>query len=374
MELIEATYIATRVDRPAEELAENIAREQSLESPRELISEAIAERFLGRVLAVEAKDADRHVLRIGYPAELASGQIGQLFHLLYGNVSFYPRVRLVELRLPESLLAAWPGPLGGLAGIRQALGVADRALLMTVLKPRGSSPEVLADLARRFALGGGDLIKDDQNLVETDLPTFRKRVTYCSQAIDNAQNKTGKATLYLPHVAGSGDHLERQLETVARLGLPGVVLCPWVMGLETAASAARRHGLMWLAHPAAAGTLTESTDRGINAAVLLGTLVRAAGADISIFPGSGGRISSGERDTGAATARALTAPLGSMRASLPCAGGGKTLELAAQTAAEQGPDRAIVVGGDLLTRGAGIERATRETIAQLAALATDHRS
>lgn len=365
MDLIRATYLATRPDRAPAILAENIAREQSLELLRELIPDAIAERYLGRVISVSQVDDDRHELTIGYPTELASGQVGQLLHLVYGNVSYYPRIRLTGLSMPDSLLSMLPGPRAGIKGIRAQVDAFDRALLMTVLKPRGSAPEVLADQALRFARGGGDLLKDDQNLVECDISKFRTRIRLCSDAIDKAAQFTGRKCLYLPHVAGSGAHLERQLELVADCGLPGVVICTWVMGLETASSAAHRHGLMWLAHPAMAGVFTESTDRGISTAVLLGTLVRLAGADISIFPGTGGRISSCHDDDQTATCRALTEPLGNFKATLPCTGGGKSLAQAPATARTIGPDCAILVGGDLLAQGENMESATRETVEAL---------
>lgn len=362
--LITTTYIATRPDRDPEALAENIAREQSLEIVPELIPDAIRWRLLGRVLEVEQLDQDRWSMRIGYPAELASRQVGQLLQLIYGNVSFYPRIRLTALDLPESLLASLPGPLGGIPGIRQITGVRDRAMLMTVLKPRGSASEHLADLALRFARGGGDLLKDDQNLVETDIPTFKQRIGKCAQAVENASDTTGRRCLYLPHVAGSGGHLRAQLEVVAEAGLHGVVLCPWVMGLETAATAAREYNLMWLAHPALAGSLTEPDERGVATDVLLGTMVRVAGADISIFPGSGGRISSSHDDENA-TCSALTLPLGKLRPTLPCTGGGKRLDQVAEAGKRLGPDYAVLVGGDLLRQGESLEAATRDAIAGL---------
>ncbi|MEE4638679.1 MAG: RuBisCO large subunit C-terminal-like domain-containing protein [Wenzhouxiangella sp.] len=363
--MIRAVYQATAADRDPEVLAENIAREQSLELTRALIPEAIAERLLGRVLDVAPLADDCWRLEIGYPAELASGQAGQLLHLIYGNISFYPRIRLVGLDLPDGLLARLPGPIGGLPAIRAWTGVAERALLMTVLKPRGSDPSVLADLALAFARGGGDLIKDDQNLVEDDIAAFGRRVGACAAAVDRAAHETGRRCLYLPHVAGSGDHLRRQLDIVRELKLGGVVLCTWVMGLETAATAARERDLMWLSHPAMAGAFTEPPATGIASAVLLGTMVRVAGADVSIFPGRGGRIHSGRSDDESATCRALTAPLGPIKATLPCTGGGKTLEQAALTARDQGPDCAILVGGDLIARG---DRITADTAAAVAAL------
>jgi ribulose-bisphosphate carboxylase large chain len=365
MNLIKATYIATLPDRDPEEMAENIAREQSLEIVPELIPDDIANRFLGRVLAVEALDRQRWALTIGYPEECASGQVGQLLHLLYGNVSYYPRIRLTGLDLPASLLADLPGPAAGIAGIRDFIGVPDRPLLMTVLKPRGSRPEQLAGLAEAFARGGGDILKDDQNIVDADIDVFRQRVGQCARATERAAQASGRRSLYLPHVAGSGAHLEHQLDTVASLGLAGVVLCTWAMGLETAAEAARRHGLMWLSHPAMAGVWTEPQDHGISTAVLLGTLVRVAGADISIFPGRGGRISSSHADDETATCQALTEPLGTLKPTLPCTGGGKTLAGLPETAASHGPDCAVVVGGDLLRQGSHLEAATRAAINQL---------
>lgn len=364
-DLIEATYIATQPDGPADELAEAVAREQSLEIVPELIPKHIAERLLGRVLVVQRIDEARWAMRIGYPVELASARSGQLLQLLYGNVSYYPRIRLAALSLPPSLLEELPGPLGGIGRIREITGVEGRAMLMTVLKPRGSSPEHLADLALRFARGGGDLLKDDQNLVETDVQNFTKRITMCAQSIEKACQVTGRRCLYLPHAAGSGDHLKRQLEAVAKAGLHGVVLCPWVMGLESAATAAREFGLMWLAHPALAGCLTESRDHGVSTDVLLGTLLRAAGADISIFPGSGGRISSSHDDE-AATCRALTEPLGTLATALPCTGGGKRLDQVAAAGRRIGPDFAVLVGGDLLRQGEALESSTRNAIADLA--------
>ncbi|AKS41877.1 RuBisCO large subunit C-terminal-like domain-containing protein [Wenzhouxiangella marina] len=368
MSLIEATYLATRPDRDPAELAENIAREQSLEILDELIPDDIRASLLGRVLGVAPVDEDRWLLRIGYPEALASAQMGQLLQLLHGNVTFYPRIRLQAVDLPRSVIEELPGPIGGIPEIRAQLGVPSRPLLLTVLKPRGSRPEILAQLAGRFARGGGDLLKDDQNLVERSIEAFQARVSACAAAVQDAQQHSGKACLYLPHVAGSGDWLRRQLAVVKELGLPGVVLCPWVMGLESAATAAREFELMWLAHPAGAGVYTEAPENGIDSSLIFGTLPRLAGADLSIFPGSGGRISLGEPGSESAIVEALTGALGRHAATLPCSGGGKTLDRAPEAAAALGGNCAIVVGGDLLRARSRLEAVTRDTIARLEAM------
>jgi len=368
--MIEATYIATRPERDPAELGESIAREQSLEILPELIPDEIRDQFLGRVLEATRIDEQRWRIRIAYPEALASARIGQLLQLLYGNVSFYPRIRLVDLSLPASLATHFQGPAGGIEGIRNRLDVDHRALLLTVLKPRGSSPDHLARLAERFALGGGDILKDDQNLVETSQEAFVARVSACADALDRAREVSGRQCLYLPHVAGSGDELHGRLEWVAERGLPGVVMCPWIMGLETAASAAREHGLLWLAHPAGAGSHTQPGDHGIAPELVFGRLPRLAGADLTIFPGAGGRISLGaaSEPIDNAIVDALTSPLHSIRPSLPCTGGGKTLAQLPEVVRMLGTDCAIVVGGDLLKQGEGLENATREAIETLTAV------
>jgi len=365
MEWIEATYLATRPDCDPQQLAENIAREQSLECPLDLIPTTVAERLLGRVLAIEQVDEQRWRMRIAYPPELAAGQVGPLLQLLYGNVSFYPRIRLVDLSLPTSLLTACPGPRAGLMGIRQLLDVPRRGLLLTVLKPRGLPLEQLADLAFRFASAGGDIVKDDQNLVESSLTAFEQRVGACARAVERAAEMSGRRCLYLPHVTGAGAHLQRQLDIVCAYELSGVVFCPWVIGLETASRAAAERDLLWLAHPAVAGTWTEPESTGIDASIVLGTLPRLAGADIVIYPGQSGRLSLGPQADEHRLIEAISGPCGKLKASLPASGGGKTLEQLPTLAASLGTDMAFVVGGDLLRRGPELEAAVHTAIAML---------
>jgi ribulose-bisphosphate carboxylase large chain len=139
------------------------------------------------------------------------------------------------------------------------------------------------------------------------------------------------------------------------------------MGLETAATAASDDGLRWLAHPAGAGVYTEPDEMGVAAHLVFGTLTRLAGADLCIYPGSGGRISTqgGDEDR---IARSLTGPLAGHKATLPCTGGGKSLAQAPEVAAVLGPDCAIVVGGDLLRLGPMMEDGVRSTIERLKAV------
>ncbi len=369
---IHTVYHATRPERDPQALGEAIALEQSVEVIEELISPAIRQALVGRVESVEAVDEDRFRIAISYPGEVAAGQIGALFHMLFGNISFYPRLRLVDLTLPETLLARLQGPRFGLEGVRKAVGIQGRALLCSAIKPRGAPVEQLARLAGDFALGGGDILKDDQNLIHEDFESFKARVDACATAVEEASQKTGRRCLYLPHAAGAGSALQRQLEFIHRRGLPGVLMCPLVLGLETAGRAAADHDLIYMAHPAMAGSFTEPSGHGISAGLLMGSLFRLSGADISVFPARGGRISTPGNDSRETVAR-LTGPMGDIRPALPCPAGGKTLDMMPDMAREYGPDCAILIGGDLLKARERLARVTADCIETLSGIHAERR-
>ena len=108
-----------------------------------------------------------------------------------------------------------------------------------------------------------------------------------------------------------------------------------------------------MAHPAFLGGWTVSDGHGIAADVLHGTLMRLAGADLSIFVSSGGRFGWPEARC-RAIAAACTDPAGPGRPMLPAPGGGVSVARAAEMAATYGADAAFLLGGSLVGLGAGI--------------------
>ena len=123
-----------------------------------------------------------------------------------------------------------------------------------------------------------------------DFETFKHRVEQCADAVDRANQHTGRRCLYLPHVTGPLPSLTRRFEYVARLGLPGVLACPFIAGLGIARSLARDHDLVLMAHPSFSGGHFISRREGIEHGLLFGALLRIAGADIAVFPNFGGRF------------------------------------------------------------------------------------
>ena len=356
----------------AAELARRIAHEQTVELPPALVTDpGVRERVLGRVEAVRPVGAasgppGSHRLTISYSAELANGQLPQLLNLLYGNVSLYPGVHLADFSLPEPVLAAFEGPRYGIDGLRRLTGVRGRPLLATALKPRGLPPAEYARMAGAFALGGGDLVKDDQNLV-TGFGELRERVLRCRDAVEDANARTGRRCRYFPLVAAPLEEADLHFDLVRGAGLRGVLLCPAVLGLDTARALAARYDLVLMGHPSLAGGLA----RGIGLPLVFGTLFRLAGVDVSVFPDARGRFSFDGGTCGAIRDR-LAAPLGGLRAAWPCPAGGLQIEGIEDACAEYGPDTVLLVGGALLGHAPRLEDATRAFAERIAGCFPDH--
>ena len=357
-----ATYRIEAGGADPEAAARAIAIEQTVEIPERLIPPGrIRDEIVGRVESCvpdpEAPGATR--VAISYAADFARDLSG-LLGVGIGNASMYAGVRLVDLRPPGALLQSLRGPNYGVEGVRRLRGVRGRPLLATALKPRGSTIAELAALAGAFARGGGDLVKDDQNLTD-DFETFRERVLRCAEAVENANRASGGGCLYLPHAGAPAEELERFVAFVAEVGLPGVLVCPMIVGLDTLRALAARYPLVFMAHPSLTGAWTHARTSGIEHGVLLGTLFRLAGADISVFPNTGGRFAYREADCASITAR-LRAPLGTLAPAWPAPAGGMGAGDVRRVAEAYGPDAVLLIGGALLGHPKGVERGTRELL------------
>lgn len=363
---IRVTYRLSGEAAEADALAHAIAYEQTVELPAAQIDGTPAAANVGRIEAIVPDPDVPGTQRacIAYPAALASAQLGQLFNLLYGNISMYRGVRLLELALPDALLMQFEGPRFGAAGLRRLTGVYGRPLLATAVKPRGATPAELASIVEAFARGGGDIVKDDQNLVHAGFDEFRDHVDACAGAVERANAASGRQCLYLPHLAGPDEELARRAEFVRRRGLRGVLMCPLVLGLDRTRALAEACQLLFMAHPALTGAYTRGTREGIAPAILLGTLFRLAGADVSVFPTPGGRF---EVTSAACTAiaEALAAPLGNLVASLPAPAGGIQVSQVPKLAAGYGTEAVWLIGGALRGDTRGITAATRALLSAM---------
>ena len=330
-----------------EAYAREIAVEQTVEVPEACITPELERRAVGRVEAVADAGPGAARAEISYPADVVSGDVPQLFSLVYGNVSLKPGVRVVDVDLPGELLGALPGPGFGVDGLRKLTGVAGGPILFAPVKPLGLTTDELARRARLLAEAGVDVIKDDHGLVDQPWAPFRERVGRIQEAVTETNHRTGGSTAYLPNVTAAPGALEERLDSARELGCSGVLVSPIPAGPGALASAARRK-MAVLAHLTMTGTFFQE-GAGIAPGVLYGTLFRAAGSDAVIHPNPGSRLAI-SKEACLDIQRRLRSPWGDLPSALPVAGGGLTAESVPRWTEVYGPDTGFLVGGGILAQ------------------------
>ncbi|MBD3266877.1 cupin domain-containing protein [bacterium] len=361
MDQILVDYLVTASAEEIESIARDIAFEQTVEVPPDFIqSEYILNNIVGTVLSLSPVEVEenRYSVRIAYNAQLANRQIPQLLNLLYGNISIKHNIFVKHIEFPDSLLRAFPGPRHGIEGLRARLGVYGRPLLCTALKPRGLAHDGLAGIAGNFARGGGDIIKDDHNLVDSSLEAFRTRVGACQAAVTEANQATGHTTLYFPNICYEHEMLAEYLDCAAKLGIEGILVSPLLIGMDTVRWIRDHYPFALMAHPTFTGTYYHSRTHGVDHGLFLGTLFRLLGVDASVFPNHGGRFGFTQDDCHR-ICNNLREPLGQLKSAFPAPAGGMKLHNIPAMAEEYGKDTLCLIGGALLSHGPKLAENTK---------------
>lgn len=358
MDALRVSY-RLRVDAAAAPArAEAIAYEQTVEVPPSAIRDSfVAQQIVGRVEEIASDPHEGQRVTIAYPVEATAFDPAQLANVIFGNSSLHADTECLDVELPQSLLAALQGPRFGIAGLRKAVGVYDRPLSCTAVKPMGLSPQALADLCREFARAGIDVIKDDHGLADHEFCPFEERVRACLEAADEVAEETGHRAVYVPNLIGSPASVFRQLRYAQDCGARAVMTSPVLIGLPTFWELCHeRASVPVLAHPAWGGTLRIAPE------VLFGKLVRLFGADAVIFVSFGSRFDVG-RETCRRLAANLVAPWGGVLPALPVPAGGIAVESAADVVRFYGRDVMLLVGGSLLVDPEAVAERSRAFVA-----------
>ena len=347
---LQVDYLLTcREGESPRDKARGIALEQTVELAAGQVSKAILDKIVGRIERLEPIAPGRYDTCISYSTDTVGNDLPQLLNLLFGNISLKDGILIRDIRWPSSLLEAFGGPGFGAAGIRSAVNAHQGPLLCTALKPMGSSPAELAAACEAFARGGIDIIKDDHGLADQPPAPFNERVARCQEALERGNAATGRSSRYFPNVTAPAHRLAERLEIARAAGCQGVLISPWLVGLDTMRWARDEFGLILMAHPALTGSYFRET-HGIAAEVLLGDLFRIAGADASIYPNTGGRFGFTQRTCDEIN-RHLRQPLGSLRPALPVPGGGMDVARAPAWVKRYGTDTILLIGGSLYQQG-----------------------
>lgn len=258
------------------------------------------EKHLGKVVSVtevpaaESPTGERYAdIVIDYPDINFSRDIPALLVTVFGKLSMDGRIKLINLDFSEDFLSAFPGPKFGIEGVRKQLGVENRPLLMSIFKSViGHDLPNLREQFYQQALGGVDLIKDDEILFENPLTPLEKRVEACMAAAAEAKRETGQELLYAVNLTGPTFKLAENAKRAIRAGANALLFNVLAYGFDALAELARDPEIRVpiAAHPAVSGAIYPSPHYGIAAPLLLGKLMRLAGADLVLFPSPYGSV------------------------------------------------------------------------------------
>ncbi len=321
------------------------------------VTDVMAHRHRGRLVRVlglppvdlssqEEGGTRSYLVQIGLPTVNLGGQLSMLLTTLLGNdASTSVQAKLVDLELPDSFVAGFPGPQFGIEGLRDLVGVHERPLLLNMIKPcTGLTPAQGAEIFRATALGGVDMIKDDELLGSPDFSPVDERVRAYTRAAKEAAQETGIETVYVPNITTRAD---RVLDTARRAidaGARAIMVNYAAVGYGALEALAESIGVPILGHHASAGMFYEGPRSGMSSTLALGVLPRLAGADFVMLNSPYGGYPMSHHQY-MLTALQLSVPRPHLRTTLPIIGGGVHPGIVGRYVHELGTDIMLAAGG-----------------------------
>lgn len=288
----------------------------------------------------------RAEIEIAFPAANFTADIPAILTSVFGKLSLDGEIKLLDLKLSVDLQQHFPGPRFGITSIRKQLNVYDRPLLMSIFKGViGRDKAFLAGQLKDQALGGVDIIKDDEILFENELTPFESRIQIGRDILRNVYEETGHRTLYAVNLTGRTRQLRDKARRAKELGADALLFNVHTYGLDVLQELAEDNeiSLPLMAHPALSGAFISSNEYGIAGSLALGKLTRLAGADFSLFPSPYGSVAL-ERKQALQIADNCTIDNG-LRQTFPVPSAGIHPGLVPQLIADFGIDSIINAGG-----------------------------
>ena len=290
-----------------------------------------------------------YVIQIAFPQVNIGSQIPMLLTTVVGNISMGGQIKVLDIRFPQRFVEGFQGPKFGIQGVRELLGVPKRPLLNNMIKPcTGYTPEVGVELFRAAALGGCDIIKDDELLANASFNEVQARVKLYMEAERQVYEETGEHTLYTVNVTDEVPQVFENARRAVELGCNALMVNYLATGFPVLRALAEDPDITVpiLGHMDVAGAYYMSPYHGVSSHLILGKLPRLAGADIVVFPAPYGKAPV-IKDKFVNVARNLAFPLYDIKPTFPMASGGITPSMVPKVMKDLGHDIVIGSGGGI---------------------------
>lgn len=358
--LIGTYYVAGKRNVESLKYAAALAVEQStgtwLAVPAE--TPELREKHIARVVGVyevpnysweipEDVKERQFVTRIAFPVANFTVQFAMLFTTVLGNIASGGKVKLLDLEFPECWLKELKGPKFGVPGMRELLGVPERPLVNNMIKPcAGLSPEVTAELAYEVAVGGTDIVKDDELIADAGYSPLEKRVEKVMEALKRANDEKGEKTLYAVNITDRVDKIKENAMRCLDAGANCLMVNFLTIGLDGVRMLTEDPDINVpiLSHPDFTGAVYASPDTGMSVELIKAKLPRLAGLDMGIVLSPYGKFPL-TPDKFKQCCQAFLSPLKNIKPAWPMPGGGTHPGHTEKLVEDLGKDIIIAAGG-----------------------------
>jgi 2,3-diketo-5-methylthiopentyl-1-phosphate enolase len=316
--------------------------------------EDVKEKFSTKVISAfqvpsrEDPSIKKAVVLAAFPIDLVGCNLPMLLSGAVGNITTINGMyRLGDFIFPKSFVKeTFKGPKFGVSGIRELLDVPKRPLALAMVKPKAGLPaDAVAKVCYELAMGGVDMIKDDEMTSDSTPRHREERLSKVMEALDKAKDETGRKVLFTVNVTDRVDRIVEIAEKCVQQGANAIMLNAFATGITglQALSEDPSVNVPILAHPCTSGMIYRASTGMDNA--LLQKLLRLCGADLSIVITAWGKLRSYPVEEYVRACITLLAPLYDIKPAWPAPGGGVYPGMAPSIVQEFGYDVIIAAGG-----------------------------
>lgn len=302
----------------------------------------------------------RAKVTLSWPLDNIGPSLPNLMATVAGNLfelRQFSGLRVEQLRLPQALADAYPGPKFGIEGTRKLAGVPHDALIGTIIKPSvGLSPEGTAELVKTLCDADIDFIKDDELQSDGPYCSFEDRARAVMAVINDHAQKAGRKVMFAFNLTGDLDQMRRRHDLVQSLGGTCIMASLNSVGLVGMVELARHSQLPIHAHRNGWGAMSRDPALGWSY-VAWQKIWRIAGVDHMHVNGLKNKFSEPD-DSVIASARECLTPVtpGKPCIIMPVFSSGQTaLQIPGTIAALQSNDLIFAAGGGILGHPDGVK-------------------
>ncbi len=297
------------------------------------------------------KDIERrqYIIQVAFPWENFGQQIPMMMSTVIGNIALGGRIKCLDMRFPKSWLKGFKGPKFGIKGLRKLLNIKKRPFVNNMIKPCVyTSAKMGAELCYEAAVGGADIIKDDELLANACFNTVEERLPLFMESIDRADAEKGEKTLFTINITDEVPKMFELADRAMELGANGLMINFLAVGYSAFRAVCEDPSINVpiLAHMDITGAMSYSPITGIGTNLVIGKLPRICGSDITVFPAPYGKAPI-LRERFLHMAHDMVMPLHHIEQTAPMPSGGISPGHVEDVINDLGPD--IVIG-----TGAGI--------------------